>query len=111
MLGEALVVDVVFQLLKSAIDEDVIDEGPYQCAVGFSPVEVGRFGRSIDHAVTGGIGFLSLLDIVPVLNGQVALEPEYFEADPRAAEVVLCMGEHVVTVREGSHDIDAGRAL
>ena len=33
MLGEALVLDVVFQILTSAINEDVIDERPYDFPV------------------------------------------------------------------------------
>ena len=99
------------QLLEPAIDQDVFDERPHDVPVGLGPVEVGRFGRSIDHGVTGRVGALALLDVVPVLDGQIVLEPEDFEADSAGGEVVLGVGEDVVSIRKGPHDVDAGRGL
>jgi hypothetical protein len=43
-----------------------------------------------------------LLDVVPVLNGQIILEAEDFEADIRTREVVLRVGEYVVAILEGT---------
>ena len=46
--------------------------------------------------MTGWVGALSLLDVVPVLNGQIILEAEDFEADIRACEVEV-MGNYAST--------------
>ena len=61
--------------------------------------------------MTGGIGAFSRLDIVPVLDGQIALESEDLETDSRAAEVILSMGKYVVAIGENTHDIDTRRAF
>jgi hypothetical protein len=105
-LDRGFQVDVVFQLLKPAIDEDVVDERPHDFSVGFCLSKVGCFGRSIDHGMTGGVGPLSRLDIVPVLDGLTLLESEDFKADPRAGEIVFGVGEDVVAILECADDID-----
>ena len=111
MLGVALVINVEFQPIKLAVDKDLINERSYDFPVDFSLVEIGCFDRPIYHGMTGWINTCSLLDVVPVLNGQIFLKPEDFEADIRSGKIVLRVGKDVIAVLEGTHDIDARRTF
>ena len=82
VLGITLVINIMFQLIKLAIDQDVVNEGSHDFPVIFGSVEIGSFGWPINHSVTGGIGTFPGLDVVPMLNGQVSLEAKDFETDP-----------------------------
>jgi len=42
-----------------------------------------------------------------MLDRQMVLETEDFEADPRSVKVVLSVGKYIVTIREDAHNIDA----
>ena len=46
-----------------------------------------------------------------MFDHQAFLESEDFESDLRGGEVVLGVGEYVLTILEGTHDVDVGRCL
>ena len=73
VLGESVFVDVVDLAVQPATNQDFIYEGARRFAVGVCPRQVGYFGGSIDHGMAGRVGPLSLLDVVPVFNNEVAL--------------------------------------
>ncbi|HAR66438.1 MAG TPA: hypothetical protein DCR55_09540 [Lentisphaeria bacterium] len=63
------------------IDQHLVHEGFHEFSIVLSPVKIGCFGGAIDHGVPGWIGPFPGLDVIPMLNGEVALETEDFEAN------------------------------
>jgi hypothetical protein len=61
--------------------------------------------------MTGWVGVLSLLDVVPVFNRLIILKTEYFETDIRICEVIFRVSEYIVAILEYSDDIDARRGF
>ena len=111
MFGVALVINIAFQNVDSAIDKDLINERPHHFSIRVSSFDISDFGRPINHGMAGEIGAFSRLNIVPMLDGQIAFESEDLKSDSRAAEVILGMSKYEVAVRENTHDIDSWRAF
>ena len=93
MLGKAIPLDVVVQLLTVTPDQNILDEVEYELAVDLGFLQVGDVGLSVHHRVARRVRPLPLLDIVPVFDHLLAFEAKDLETDIRLGEIVLGMSK------------------
>lgn len=102
---------MVFQLRELSAHKNCFDAGTYGLSIGFGQVVICRLARPLDHGQAGNVGALARLNVVSVFNDVIILKPKHLKSDIGPGEVVFGMGEDIVAVFEGAHDVDPGRGL